>query len=195
MPSVSPLCATPETLSEKRPGISCQAVTEETVRLFMDEFVEWVRLSGEPATERYLEDTLIMAIQGHTDSFDMASFVKGRGLPANDALIDLFRRLIKTRSKVIDMLTGRWVMKNNIRFPAKVGDIVFYHAIPKGMKTPLRYSGEVVVVDKNTASAVVKDRYDAKVKAIRILAEDVNTTSPGLFKRPPSDPPTPPTYA
>ena len=173
-----------------RPTAQDREVCHYTADACAGMFRQWFKEVGRNPPDK-LVFQLMNAMVASEDAFRMALGVTSQyKWPGDEELVKVFKKTKPFRREAVDRLTARWVMAHGIRFKANVGDTVsFKQRDENGMM--LRRSGEVITIDKLTASAVVRLMWSGPLnRAQHVKAEELTSVVPGLKMKPPA--PTPP---
>ncbi|AXQ68516.1 hypothetical protein HOT99_gp101 [Caulobacter phage CcrBL10] len=115
--------------------------------------LDWARLHQPGFDEAHAEHALIIALElGGADAFRMGVVLGTKfNWPVDYTLVRAMSAVVEALPTAYRAVTGRWVARTGIRFPAKEGDTIeFFSAAGK------RLVGKVVGVSALTATAYVQ---------------------------------------
>lgn len=140
---------------------------------FVDEIREWAEDAGIPVSDdREILAVITLAFQESPDHYAAGRYLEDFvGWPVDGVLINIFDRAFSKTKVLTKSVVMRWVVENNVRFPAKKGDMV------RAKIGNMEVTGKVMDVIRETACAVIGIR-SSKSKTLIVNAEEVMSVVP-----------------
>ena len=111
-----------------RPRWNHRCVKEATARQFVDQVRDWAECMGaveEDADPNEFLAVMALALIESPDAYHAGRYLEDFiGWPVNGDLINIFDTAYASMKYVVRDFVHVWVMENNVRFPAKSGDLI-----------------------------------------------------------------------
>lgn len=168
-----------------RPAWNHKVVKEAVAVEFVEEVRKWAYLHG--AVEEDVEDreflaVVVLAMLESPDAYQAGRYLEDfYEWPVTGELVKIFDQAFARLKPASRKYVLEWVMKNNVRFPGRKGDVV------KCRIGDTELSGSVLEVITSEAKGVVKLRGSEKL--LTVNAEEVLSATPPVKPKPPKDEP------